>query len=167
MKPSTKRIILRLVHLVAVIPVLGYVYQPVAEAEQYQRFTQLVFIPVAILAGYWMYMGFAWAILGAASWIALNYFIGANAGFGYALLAQIANFVARFIWKKTKRNHENTPQRYKINRTLRTTDRQLRSVSRQILLCNFRVISWLLLKNEKNSFSRPQSRASHHAQGAF
>ena len=57
MKPSTKRIILRIVHLVAVIPVLGYVYQPVAEAEQYQRFTQLVFIPVAILAGYWMYMG--------------------------------------------------------------------------------------------------------------
>ena len=102
MKPSTKRIILRIVHLVAVIPVLGYVYQPVAEAEQYQRFTQLVFIPVAILAGYWMYMGFVWAILGAVSWVAFNYFLG-QAGFGYALLAQIAIFVARFVWKKTKR----------------------------------------------------------------
>jgi hypothetical protein len=37
MKPSTKRIILRIVHLVSVIPVLGYVYQAVAEAAEYQR----------------------------------------------------------------------------------------------------------------------------------
>lgn len=102
MKPSTKRIILRVVHLVAVIPVLGYVYQPVAEAEQYQRFTQLVFIPVTILAGYWMYMGFVWAILGAASWVTLNYFLG-QAGFGAALLAQIVIFVARFVWKKMQK----------------------------------------------------------------
>jgi hypothetical protein len=102
MKASTKRLILRAVHLASVIPVLGYVYQPVAEAEQYQRFTQLVFIPVAILAGYWMYMGLVWAILGAASWVALNYFVGANAGFGYALLAQIVILVARFVWKKTQ-----------------------------------------------------------------
>lgn len=102
MKPSTNRIILRIVHLVAVIPVLGYVYQPVAEAEQYQRFTQLVFIPVAILAGYWMYMGFSYAILGAVSWVALNYYFG-QAGFGYALLAQIAIFVARYIWKRTQK----------------------------------------------------------------
>ncbi len=103
MKPSTKRLILRIVHLVAVIPVLGYVYQPIAEAAQYQRFTQFVFIPITILAGYWMYMGFVWAIIGAGSWVALNYFVGANAGFGYALLAQIVIFVARYIWKKTKR----------------------------------------------------------------
>jgi hypothetical protein len=102
MKASTKRLILRIVHLVAVIPVLGYVYQPIAEAEQYQRFTQLVFIPLAILAGYWMYMGLIWAILGAGSWVALNYFVVGNAGFGYALLAQIVLFVVRFIWKKTQ-----------------------------------------------------------------
>ena len=102
MKASTKRIILRVVHLVSVIPVLGYVYQPVAEAAEYQRFTQMVFIPLAILTGYWMYMGFVWAILGAASWIGLNYFVGSNAGFGVALLAQIVIFVSRFIWKKTR-----------------------------------------------------------------
>ena len=46
---------------------LGYVYQPVAEAAEYQRFTQLVFIPVAILTGYWSYMGLVWAVLGARS----------------------------------------------------------------------------------------------------
>ena len=103
MKASTKRIILRIVHLVSVIPVLGYVYQPVAEAAEYQRFTQMVFIPIAILAGYWMYMGLVWAVIGAASWFGLNYFVGGNNGFGIALLAQIAIFVARFIWKKTRR----------------------------------------------------------------
>lgn len=99
MKPSTKRIILRVVHLVAVIPVLGYVYQPVNEVAEYQRFTQMVFIPVAILAGYWMYMGFVWAIIGAVSWVVLNYYIG----FGTALLAQIALFVARKIWLMMKK----------------------------------------------------------------
>ena len=104
MKASTKRIILRIVHLVSVIPVLGYVYQPVAEAAQYQRFTQLVFIPLAILAGYWMYMGFAYAIVGVAAWVGLNYLVGSNAGFGYALLAQIALFVVRFVlWKIRRR----------------------------------------------------------------
>ena len=103
MKASTKRLILRIVHLVSVIPVLGYVYQPIAEAEQYQRFTQFVFIPLAILAGYWMYMGFVWAVLGVASWVGLNYLVGGNSGFGYALVAQIVLFVVRFIWKKTRR----------------------------------------------------------------
>ncbi len=103
MKPSTKRIILRIVHLVSVIPVLGYVYQPVAEAAEYQRFTQTVFIPVAILTGYWMYMGLVWALLGAGSWIALNLVVGGNNGFGMALLAQIVIFVARFIWNKTQK----------------------------------------------------------------
>lgn len=100
MKPSTKRIILRIVHLVAVIPVLGYIYQPVAEAAEYQQFTQLVFIPVAILTGYWMYMGLVWAVLGAASWVGLTYFLGPQTGFGIALLVQIAIFVGRYIWKK-------------------------------------------------------------------
>ena len=103
MKASTKRLILRIVHLVSVIPVLGYVYQPIAEAEQYQRFTQFVFIPLAILAGYWMYMGFVWAVLGVASWVGLNYLVGGNSGFGYALLAQIVLFVARRIWVATRK----------------------------------------------------------------
>lgn len=102
MKASTKRLILRIVHLVAVIPVLGYVYQPVTEAAEYQQFTQLVFIPVAILTGYWMYMGLVWAILGAGSWVALTYFLGPQTGFGIALLVQIAIFVSRKVWLSTR-----------------------------------------------------------------
>ena len=103
MKPSTKRIILRIAHLVSVIPVLGYVYQPVTEAAEYQRFTQLVFIPVAILTGYWMYMGVVWAIVGAASWVALTYLLGPQTGFGIALLVQIAIFVAKKVWPSTNK----------------------------------------------------------------
>jgi len=102
MKASTKRLILRIVHLLAVIPVLGYVYQPVTEAAEYQQFTQLVFIPVAILTGYWMYMGLVWAILGAGSWVALTYFLGPQTGFGIALLVQIAIFVSRKVWLSTR-----------------------------------------------------------------
>jgi hypothetical protein len=108
MKASTKRLILRIVHLVSVIPVLGYVYQPVAEAAEYQRFTQMVFIPLAILTGYWMYMGAVWGVLGAASWVGVNYIVGGNGGFGIALLAQIAIFLARYIWVKT-RKRASTP----------------------------------------------------------
>ena len=103
MKPSTKRLILRIVHLVSVIPVLGYVYQPVADVAQYQRFTQLVFIPIAILTGHWMNMGLVWAVLGVASWLGLNYLVGGNNGFGYALLAQIVIFIVRKIWVATRR----------------------------------------------------------------
>ena len=103
MKPSTKRIILRVVHLIAVLPVLGYIYQPPAEAGEYQQFTQFVFIPVAILTGYWMYMGFVWAILGAASWVALTYFLGPQTGFGIALVVQIGIFITRYVSLKTNR----------------------------------------------------------------
>lgn len=102
MKPSTKRIILRIVHLVSVIPVLGYVYQPVLEAAEYQRFTQMVFIPVAILAGYWMYMGVVWAIVGAALWVGFNLLVGGNNGFGIGLLAQIILFGVRCIWLRAR-----------------------------------------------------------------
>ncbi|MFN6963457.1 MAG: hypothetical protein ACK4S4_06800 [Pyrinomonadaceae bacterium] len=86
---------------------VGYVYQPVAEAAEYQRFTQMVFIPLAILTGYWMYLGLVWAVLGAGSWIALNALVGGNNGFGCALLAQVAIFAGRFVWKKAK---NTTPQ---------------------------------------------------------
>jgi hypothetical protein len=75
----------------------------VAEAAEYQAFTQAVFIPLAILTGYWMYMGLVWGIIGAGSWLSLNYAIGGNDGFAYALLAQIAIFIVRFVTKKLKK----------------------------------------------------------------
>jgi hypothetical protein len=98
MKAGAKRLILRIVHLVAVIPVLGYTYQPASEAEQYAGVTHFVFIPTVILTGYWMYAGLVFAVLGAASWIAASYL----SGFGGALLTQIVLFAARKIWLMTR-----------------------------------------------------------------
>jgi hypothetical protein len=99
MKASRKRLILRCVHLIVAIPVIGYVYQPASEAEQYAAVTRYGFFPLVILSGYWMYGGFVFAILGAAAWIAASYV----SGFGAALLSQIVLFVARKIWMMTRK----------------------------------------------------------------
>ena len=102
MKASTKRLILRFVHLIVGIPVIGYIYQPSIEAEQYAGVTRYGFVPVIMFSGYWMYAGLVFAILGVAAWIAANYFFG----FGVALLSQIALFVARKIWVVSRRRRE-------------------------------------------------------------
>ena len=99
MKASMKRLILRIVHLIAVIPVLGYIYQPVTEAAEYQSFTQTVFIPLAILTGYWMYAGVIFGVIGAASWLAASNL----SGFGTALICQIVLFIIRKIYLTTRK----------------------------------------------------------------
>ena len=98
MKASTKRLILRCVHLIVVIPVIGYIYQPASEAEQYAGITRYGFLPVVILSGYWMYGGLVFAIIGVAAWLAASYF----SGVGAALLSQIVLFAARKIWLVTR-----------------------------------------------------------------
>jgi hypothetical protein len=94
MTAATKRSILRWVHLVATIPVLGYVYGKPAEVEQYVNGPRLIFVPLLILTGYWMYAGIVFAIVGAAVWLGA-FQLG---GFGPALLGQIVLLVGRKIW---------------------------------------------------------------------
>jgi hypothetical protein len=89
-----KRAILRWVHLVATIPVLGYVYQPAAEVEQYVDASRYFFVPVLILTGYWMYAGMFFAILGVAAWLGAFHLFG----FGWALLSQVVLLIARKLW---------------------------------------------------------------------
>jgi hypothetical protein len=89
-----KRSILRWIHLVFAIPILGYIYSPFNELPNYAAPTRFVFVPVMILAGYWMYAGVVFAIIGVALW--LGAFL--LSGVGAALLAQIALFIARKIW---------------------------------------------------------------------
>src|SRR5262245_9320580 len=91
---ATIRTILRLVHLVLAIPILGYIYAPPAEAQQYAFATRFVFVPLIILAGYWMYAGVVFAIIGVAVWLAAIKMSGAGA----AILSQAALFIARKIW---------------------------------------------------------------------
>ena len=89
-----KRSILRWIHLVLAIPILGYIYQPASEVEQYAGGVRYLFLPIMMLSGYWMYAGLIFAVIGVALWLGSYRF----SGFGAALLSQIVLFIARKIW---------------------------------------------------------------------
>ena len=89
-----KRSILRWIHLIFTIPILGYIYQPAAEVEQYAGGVRFIFVPILILSGYWMFSGVIFAVVGVALWLGAYRL----SGFGAALLSQIVLFIARKIW---------------------------------------------------------------------
>jgi hypothetical protein len=94
MNNATKRSILRWIHLILTIPILGYIYQPAKEVEQYADGVRYIFVPVMILSGYWMYAGAVFAVIGVALWLGAYRL----SGFGAALLSQVALFIGRKIW---------------------------------------------------------------------
>ena len=94
MNQGTKRSILRWIHLIVTIPILGYIYEPASEVQQYAGGVRYIFVPVIILSGYWMYSGVVFAIIGVALWLG-GYRLS---GYGAALLSQVALFIARKIW---------------------------------------------------------------------
>ena len=102
-KASTKRSILRWVHLVIAIPILGYIYSPFAELPNYAAVTRFVFAPIIILAGYWMYAGALFAVLGVAVWLAAYRL----SGIGVAILSQLVLFIARKIWLTVRARRES------------------------------------------------------------
>jgi hypothetical protein len=57
MKDSTKRSIVRSIHIVFAIPILGYIYSPFDQIPNYARPTRFVFVPVMLLSGFWMWKG--------------------------------------------------------------------------------------------------------------
>src|SRR5256885_13748966 len=91
---ATKRSILRWIHLVIAIPILGYIYSPFAELPNYAAVTRFIFAPLIILAGYWMYAGAAFAVIGVALWLGAYRL----SGIGAAILSQAGLFIARKIW---------------------------------------------------------------------
>ena len=94
MSNSIKRTILRWIHLALAIPILGYIYSPFAELPNYAAVTRFVFAPVMILAGYWMYSGVIFALIGVAIWLGAYRL----SGIGAAFLSQVAFFIAWKIW---------------------------------------------------------------------
>jgi hypothetical protein len=52
MNDATKRSILRWIHIIFGIPILGYIYGPVSEVQQYAAAVQFVFLPVIVLSGF-------------------------------------------------------------------------------------------------------------------
>jgi thiosulfate reductase cytochrome b subunit len=56
MNEATQRSILRWIHIVFAIPILGYIYSPFKEIPNYAP-TRFVFVPVMVLTGLWMWKG--------------------------------------------------------------------------------------------------------------
>jgi predicted tellurium resistance membrane protein TerC len=94
MSNATKRSILRWIHLIFAIPILGYIYSPFEELPNYASVVRFVSIPVLILSGFWMYAGVFFAIIGVALWLGAYYL----SGYGAAILSEVALFVARKTW---------------------------------------------------------------------
>lgn len=53
------RSIVRLIHLVFSIPILGYIYSPFEKLPDYAPLTRYVFIPLMVVSGLWMWKGHA------------------------------------------------------------------------------------------------------------
>jgi hypothetical protein len=94
MTNATRRSVFRCIHLVLSIPLLGYIYEPVSEVQAYAGEVRFVFVPAMLLAGYWMYAGAIFAIIGVAAWLGVYYL----SGFEASLLSQVALFGGRKIW---------------------------------------------------------------------
>src|ERR1044071_7249313 len=94
MNNAAKHSILRWIHLVSTIPILGYIYGEPSEVQPYAAAVRFGFVPVIVLSGFWMYAGPFFAIVGVALWLAAYHLSGSGA----AILSQIALFIARKIW---------------------------------------------------------------------
>jgi hypothetical protein len=57
MKETTQRSIVRWIHLVLSIPILGYIYSPFEELPKYASRVRLVVVPLILLSGLWMWKG--------------------------------------------------------------------------------------------------------------
>ena len=57
MKESTKRSILRWIHIIFAIPIAGYVYSPFEELPNYASTVRYVALPMMVLTGLWMWKG--------------------------------------------------------------------------------------------------------------
>ena len=57
MKDTTKRSILRWIHILFGLPLAGYIYGPPSETLQYLPFFRYIYLPVVVLSGILMWKG--------------------------------------------------------------------------------------------------------------
>jgi hypothetical protein len=57
MKETTKRSIVRWMHIIFSIPILGYIYSPFEELPKYADRVRFVIVPLLLLSGLWMWKG--------------------------------------------------------------------------------------------------------------
>jgi hypothetical protein len=54
---AAQRSIVRWIHIVISIPILGYIYSPFEQLPQYAPAVRFVFLPAMVLSGLWMWKG--------------------------------------------------------------------------------------------------------------
>jgi hypothetical protein len=57
MKASTQRKVFRWIHIILSVPIIGYVYGPVAKIPQAAFAVRWVFFPIVVISGLWMWKG--------------------------------------------------------------------------------------------------------------
>ncbi|HEY5915883.1 MAG TPA: hypothetical protein VIU13_00705 [Chryseolinea sp.] len=57
MSSATERKVMRWIHLVLSIPIIGYIYGPVAERPEAVFVVRFFFVPIVLLTGLWMWKG--------------------------------------------------------------------------------------------------------------
>jgi hypothetical protein len=57
MTAATERKIIRWIHIIISIPIVGLIYGPVGEQPQAVNAIRFVFFPILVLSGLWMWKG--------------------------------------------------------------------------------------------------------------
>ena len=57
MTRATRRSIVRWIHLILSIPILGYIYGKPSDVQQYASGVRYIFFPAMVLTGLWMWKG--------------------------------------------------------------------------------------------------------------
>jgi len=94
MSNVTKRAILRWIHLILAIPIVGYLYSPFADLPNYASVVRYIAFPAILLSGLWMYAGAIFAVIAVAAWLGAYKL----SGYGAAVICLIVLLIARKIW---------------------------------------------------------------------
>ena len=89
-----KRAILRWIHLIFAIPIVGYIYSPFAELPNYAPVVRYIAFPIMLLSGLWMYAGVLFAVIGVAVWLGTYQLFGC----GVAILTLVGLLIAWKVW---------------------------------------------------------------------
>ena len=57
MKAATQRNLIRWFHILASIPILGYIYGPVANIPRAAFAVKVVIVPLVVMSGFWLWKG--------------------------------------------------------------------------------------------------------------
>jgi hypothetical protein len=58
MKAATERKLIRWMHLIVSIPIIGFIYGPVAQIPNAAFMVRIGFFPVLVLSGLWLWKGY-------------------------------------------------------------------------------------------------------------